>query len=197
MKKENLQRKYVPACDDLEVPLEKKVIEVRKVNDWQVETDTGFVDIDSINKTVPYQIWEIRTKNDKLEGAPEHVIFRDNWEVRKNDADPATVRGDEPATATVDAVYGKARAKKILKPGNQPENSYGTDAAKRSVRSTMIGPRSCHEKMFRHGSAVLPAGGRNRLRQDGHPARRLRNFDVQCKARNRRHRKGLQESRRE
>ena len=74
-------------------------------------------------------------------------IFRDNWEVRKNDADPATVRGDEPATATVDAVYGKARAKKILKPGNQPENSYGTDAAMRSVRSTMIGPRSCHEKM--------------------------------------------------
>ena len=124
-------------------------------------------------------------------------IFRDNWEVRKNDADPATVRGDEPATATVDAVYGKARAKKILKPGNQPENSYGTDAAMRSVRSTMIGPRSCHEKMFRHGSAVLPAGGRNRLRQDGHPARRLRNFDGQCKARNRRHRKGLQESRRE
>lgn len=58
-------------------------------------------------------------------------IFRDNWEVRKNDADPATVRGDEPATATVDAVYGKARAKKILKPGNQPENSYGTDAAMR------------------------------------------------------------------
>ena len=85
-------------------------------------------------------------------------IFRDNWEVRKNDADPATVRGDEPATATVDAVYGKARAKKILKPGNQPENSYGTDAAMRSVRSTMIGPRSCHEKMFRHGSAVLVAG---------------------------------------
>ena len=36
-------------------------------------------------------------------------IFRDNWEVRKNDADPATVRGDEPATATVDAVYGKAQ----------------------------------------------------------------------------------------
>ena len=124
-------------------------------------------------------------------------IFRDNWEVRKNDADPATVRGDEPATATVDAVYGKARAKKILKPGNQPENSYGTDAAMRSVRSTMIGPRSCHEKMLRHGSAVLPAGGRNRLRQDGHPARRLRNFDGQRKARNRRHRKGLQESRRE
>ncbi|MFQ8890366.1 MAG: hypothetical protein ACLR7Z_20375 [Bilophila wadsworthia] len=28
-------------------------------------------------------------------------------------------------------------------------------------------------------------------------ARRLRNFDGQCKARNRRHRKGLQESRRE
>ena len=49
-------------------------------------------------------------------------IFRDNWEVRKNDADPATVRGDEPATATVDAVYGKARAKKILKPGNYTLN---------------------------------------------------------------------------
>ena len=40
-------------------------------------------------------------------------IFRDNWEVRKNDADTATVRGDEPATATVDAVHGKARAKEI------------------------------------------------------------------------------------
>lgn len=26
-------------------------------------------------------------------------IFRDNWEVRKNDADPATVRGDEPGAS--------------------------------------------------------------------------------------------------
>ena len=72
-------------------------------------------------------------------------IFRDNWEVRKNDADPATVRGDEPATATVDAVYGKARAKKILKPGNQPENSYGTDAAMRVFRLVSHAFRPVHD----------------------------------------------------
>lgn len=168
MKKENLQRKYAPACDDLEVPLEKKVIEVRKVNDWQVETDTGFVDIDSINKTVPYQIWEIRTKNDKLEGAPEHVIFRDNWEqVYLKDLKVGdkiiTKNGIEPVI--------------FVKPTNRIENCYDLVLSENSNRrfysnnilshnSTLYTIFALHYCMFNPDKTVLLCANKEKTVKD-------------------------------
>ena len=168
MKKENLQRKYAPACYDLEVPLEKKVIEVRKVDDWQVETDTGFVDIDSINKTVPYQIWEIRTKNNKLEGAPEHVIFRDNWEqVYLKDLKVGdkiiTKNGIEPVI--------------FVKPTNRVENCYDLVLSENSNRrfysnnilshnSTLYTIFALHYCMFNPDKTVLLCANKEKTVKD-------------------------------
>jgi len=33
------------------------------LNDWEIDTDTGWEPLASINKTVPYSVWEIETEN--------------------------------------------------------------------------------------------------------------------------------------
>lgn len=56
----------------------KKFIETLDVNDWQVETDSGWVDIKKIHKTEPYQIWRITTEHFELECADRHLVFDEN-----------------------------------------------------------------------------------------------------------------------
>lgn len=59
---------------------EKKFIDSILVEDYEVLTDSGYVDIVSINKTVPYTIWKIETLNYNLECADTHIIFDENME---------------------------------------------------------------------------------------------------------------------
>lgn len=56
--------------------IDKKFIESYDLSDFQVETDTGFVDIKAIHKTIPYIIWEIETESGKtLSAADTHILF--------------------------------------------------------------------------------------------------------------------------
>lgn len=51
------------------------------VNNYEIETDTGFVDIVSLNKTIPYLKYIIETENGKrLECADNHILFTDKME---------------------------------------------------------------------------------------------------------------------
>lgn len=51
------------------------------VNDYEIETDTGFVDIISLNKTIPYLKYIIETENGKrIECADNHILFTDKME---------------------------------------------------------------------------------------------------------------------
>lgn len=57
----------------------KKFIESIDVNDWQVDTDTGWKDIKKIYKTIKYQEWVLETNNYKLICADNHIIFDENF----------------------------------------------------------------------------------------------------------------------
>lgn len=51
------------------------------VSDYEVLTDSGFVDIKTINETVPYLKYIIRTENGKeIECADKHILFRPDLE---------------------------------------------------------------------------------------------------------------------
>lgn len=58
---------------------DKKFIETINVDEWEVETDTGWEDIVSLHKTIEYQIWEIETKSTKLKCADNHIIFDESY----------------------------------------------------------------------------------------------------------------------
>lgn len=61
--------------------INRKFTEIINVTDYEVETDTGFVDIVSINKTIPYLKYIIKTSNGKkLECADDHILFTEGLE---------------------------------------------------------------------------------------------------------------------
>ena len=56
-----------------------QVIESYNVSDWEIETDTGFVSIDEIHKTVTYDQWYVECENGKWYiGADLHRVFDEN-----------------------------------------------------------------------------------------------------------------------
>jgi hypothetical protein len=58
-------------------PLYDKFIEAYKVNDIQVMTPNGWIDIEGIGKTIEYEEWYIITSGDKdLICADEHILYR-------------------------------------------------------------------------------------------------------------------------
>jgi len=60
--------------------IERKFIDTIDINDWQIETDTGWSDINKIGKTIQYEKWVLKTKNYKLECADTHIVFNEKFE---------------------------------------------------------------------------------------------------------------------
>jgi hypothetical protein len=60
--------------------VDRKFIEQIDVSDWEVETDTGWADVISTNKTVPYDVYTVTTETGKiLKCADTHILFDENF----------------------------------------------------------------------------------------------------------------------
>lgn len=55
----------------------RKFIETLELEDWEVETDTGWSDIKAIGKTIEYDEWILKTENCELICADTHIIFNE------------------------------------------------------------------------------------------------------------------------
>lgn len=61
--------------------VERKFTWSKQINDYEIETDEGFVDIISINKTVPYVKYILQTENGlTLQCADTHIVFNQDFE---------------------------------------------------------------------------------------------------------------------
>lgn len=48
------------------------------VEDWEIETDSGFSSISKIGKTIPYEVWEVETfSGKKIKCADTHIVFNE------------------------------------------------------------------------------------------------------------------------
>lgn len=63
------------------IPLElkHKFVEQRHVKKYEVLTDTGWVDIKGVAKTIPFKVQTIYTDNYELDCVDEHIVFDENW----------------------------------------------------------------------------------------------------------------------
>ena len=60
----------------------RKFVESFDIDDFQIESDTGWVDVTHLNVTVPYQKYILKTTNCYLECADDHIVFdRDHNEI--------------------------------------------------------------------------------------------------------------------
>lgn len=55
--------------------IERKFVDVIDIDDYEVLTDDGWHDIKSVNKTIEYKIYELKTKNFSLKCADTHIVF--------------------------------------------------------------------------------------------------------------------------
>jgi hypothetical protein len=61
----------------------KKFIEQLKVDGWSVKTDTGYKKVIMSNKTIPYEVYKIKTKNFNLKCADFHIVFDKDYNEKK------------------------------------------------------------------------------------------------------------------
>lgn len=55
------------------------VIEERELTGIKVLSDTGYVNVNSIVKKGPFQVWEVRTKFDRILAADKHILFKKDF----------------------------------------------------------------------------------------------------------------------
>lgn len=56
--------------------IERKFIESFQIDDWEIESDTGWVDITHLHKTVEYTVFRLELENGLiLECADDHIVF--------------------------------------------------------------------------------------------------------------------------
>jgi hypothetical protein len=60
--------------------MNKKFIKSKKIDDYEVLTDTGWVNIDAIHKTIKYDVIHLITDKFELLCADNHIVFKDNKE---------------------------------------------------------------------------------------------------------------------
>lgn len=54
----------------------KKITKTTKISDYEVLTDDGFVDIEALHKTIPYEVYHLKLKDGKeLKCADNHIVF--------------------------------------------------------------------------------------------------------------------------
>ena len=58
----------------------EKFIESHKVEDLEIWTDEGWVDIQEVHKTVKFDVWVVETENFELQCADEHIVIGENRE---------------------------------------------------------------------------------------------------------------------
>lgn len=61
--------------------IERKFVDQIEMDEWLIETDTGYQPLTHINKTIEYEVWNLETEDGlELECADDHIVFRDNYE---------------------------------------------------------------------------------------------------------------------
>jgi hypothetical protein len=60
--------------------IKNKIIKSKLVNEWEILTDDGYVDITQVHKTIKYSVWKLKTKSFSLKCADEHLVVKDTYE---------------------------------------------------------------------------------------------------------------------
>ena len=59
--------------------IERKFIDTIDVDDYEILTDSGFKDIKAINKTIEYEVWELKTEHHEIKCADNHIVFKKDY----------------------------------------------------------------------------------------------------------------------
>lgn len=111
--------------------INRKFVDSIELDDWEVETDNGWVDISRCNKTIEYDVWRLELDNGKwLECADNHIVFnRDKTEVFVKDlkCGDYIITKDEQSFARVKCVKKLDRKEHMYDLSVEGEHTYFTN----------------------------------------------------------------------
>jgi len=88
--------------------LNRKFIDQLDISNLEIETDTGWHPISKIMKTIPYQVWKIKTQSGlTLECADDHIVFDNDFnqcfvKELKTGSKIQTINGPETVISAID-----------------------------------------------------------------------------------------------
>lgn len=56
-----------------------EITDTYNIDKYEVWTDTGWENISAVHKTIPYEVWTLKTENFKLKCADKHIVFDDKF----------------------------------------------------------------------------------------------------------------------
>ena len=66
--------------DKHEIDSLKKITKTTKISDYEVLTDNGFVDIEALHETIPYEVYHLKLSDGKtLKCADNHIVFEQEY----------------------------------------------------------------------------------------------------------------------
>ena len=85
----------------------KKFTKTYDLSDYQILTDSGYIDLVSLHETIPYDVWELKLSNGyELECADDHIVFdSDMNEIFVKDLQPGDRVTTDSGIAIVVSVY--------------------------------------------------------------------------------------------
>src|ERR1700733_11108637 len=105
----------------------RKFVDTFFVSDWDIKTDTGWQQVTSVSKTIPYEVWRIETETGKfLECADDHIIFDDFGE----EIFPKNLIPTQSRILCVDGSELVTKIERI----SDPENMYDLEIASKDHR---------------------------------------------------------------
>lgn len=56
----------------------KKIINSYKLDNYEILTDSGFIDVKFLHETIPFEVYSVKTLNHELRCADNHILFDEN-----------------------------------------------------------------------------------------------------------------------
>lgn len=113
---DSVASEHIPVSDN-------KIIESKYTNDWEVLSKNGFVDIQAVHKTIPFNVWYISTKKNYCYCADNHIFIKN---------DMSQVYAKDCLDTEIITENGIEKVIKVDKLSNLKENMYDLELSKNS-----------------------------------------------------------------
>ncbi|MBW3020549.1 hypothetical protein KY334_04585, partial [Candidatus Woesearchaeota archaeon] len=124
--------------------MDKKIIKSKILTDYEVLTDSGWIDIEAIHKTIKYEIFHLKTDKYELLCADNHIVFKDGKEIFIKDLIP----GDH-----IESFIGPTEVKEIIKTGkidNMYDLELSNDSDKRYFTNGILSHNTTYIRYLAH-----------------------------------------------
>lgn len=128
--------------------IDRKFIDTKLTDKWEVLSDNGFTNIEAIGKTIQYDVWLLKTENVELTCADTHIVFNEYMnEVFVKDLNIGNKIQTKNGIESVIEVYNT----------NKKENMYDLQLSEGSDRRFYTNDILSHNSMWMQNIAVKAA----------------------------------------